>query len=304
MYPVPAREETFGITETIIGNWFNANPNKRQKMQVATKIAGPARGMPWIRNGKPHLVAKDFERACNASLKRLNVDVIDLYQIHWPIRHVTSFGQLYFDPRKYGNNLLSIHEQLSALSKLVEVGKVKAIGLSNETPFGVHEFIRLAQLYDLPKIVSVQNPYCLINRSIENALDKTLHRLNVSLLAYSPLAFGLLSGKYDEAGVVGDHSPKNARIAKYESVRKQRWGRQSCLEAARLYNQLARENGLTPVQLALAFCLGKWQVSSTILGVTSVKQLIENLASLDIELEAAMLDQIDSIRLLYRDPAQ
>ena len=304
MYPVPAREQTFGITETIIGDWFKVNPNKRQKMQVATKIAGPARGMPWIRNGELPITAKDFEIACNASLKRLKIDTIDLYQIHWPIRHVPAFGQLYFKPQKDDENLISIHDQLTALSKLVRDGKVKNIGLSNETPFGVHEFIRIAEEYGLPKIVSIQNAYCLINRSVENALDETLHRLNVSLLAYSPLAFGLLTGKYDQTGLVGEYAPKRARITKYESVRKQRWGRQSALEAAKLYNQLAKDNGLTPVQLALSFCLHKWQVTSTILGVTSLEQLTENLEVPEIKLDANLIDQIDTIRLSYWDPAQ
>lgn len=304
MYPVPAREQTFGITETIIGDWLKINPNKRQKMQVATKIAGPARGMPWIRNGKLQITAQDFEVACNASLKRLQIDAIDLYQIHWPIRHVPAFGQLYFDPQKDDENLISIHDQLKALSKLVRDGKVKNIGLSNETPFGAHEFIRIAEEYELPKIVSVQNPYCLINRSIENALDETLHRLNVSLLAYSPLAFGLLTGKYDQSGIVGKNAPQEARIIKYESVRRQRWGRQTAIEVAALYNQLAQNHGLTPVQLALAFCFQKRQVTSTILGVTNVDQLIENIAALEVHLEPDILEKIDAIRLLHRDPAQ
>ena len=304
MYPVPAREQTFGMTEMIIGRWFKANPTKRQKMQVATKISGPARGMPWIRNGEMPFTAHDFEVACNASLKRLQIDVIDLYQIHWPIRHVPAFGQLYFDPQKDDANLMSIHEQLKALNKLVRDGKIKNIGLSNETPFGVHEFIRIAEEYQLPKIVSVQNPYCLINRSIENALDETLHRLNVSLLAYSPLAFGLLTGKYDQSGIAGKDAPQEARLTKYESFRRQRWGRQNAMETATAYNQLARDHGLTPVQLALAFCLQKRQVTSTIFGVTNLDQLIEGLGASEIQLQQDVLDKIDAIRLLHRDPAQ
>jgi aryl-alcohol dehydrogenase-like predicted oxidoreductase len=304
MYPVPAVAQTFGTTEMIIGRWFKAHPAKRQKMQVATKISGPARGMPWIRNGEMPITAHDFEVACNASLKRLQIDAIDLYQIHWPIRHVPAFGQLYFDPQKDDANLMSIHEQLKALYKLVRDGKIKNIGLSNETPFGVHEFIRIAEEYQLPKIVSVQNPYCLINRSIENALDETLHRLNVSLLAYSPLAFGLLTGKYDQSGIPGKDAPQEARLTKFESFRRQRWGRQTAMETAALYNQLARDHGLTPVQLALAFCLQKRQVTSTILGVTNVDQLTECFEALEVHLETDILNAIDAIRLLHRDPAQ
>jgi aryl-alcohol dehydrogenase-like predicted oxidoreductase len=302
MYPVPARPDTYGRSEEIIGRWFKANPSKRETIVCATKIAGPARGMGWIRAGRD-LVAQDFEEACNNSLRRLQTDVIDLYQIHWPIRHVPSFGQMYFDPNKEQLNFLSIHEQLIALDKLVRAGKVRYIGLSNETPYGVHEFLHLAERYDLPRIVSVQNPYCLINRTVENALDESLFRLGVSLLAYSPLAFGLLTGKYDECGFFGDKVPKEARIAKFESIRKQRWGRESALAAARLYNQLARENDLTPVQLALAFCNHKWQVASTIIGVTSCLQLEENIKAASVKLDQSVLDSIDAIRLQCRDPA-
>lgn len=303
MYPVPASYGTYGNTEAIIGKWFKKNPSKRGKVICATKIAGPARGMPWIRGGVD-IVAHDFEEACNQSLRRLQTDVIDLYQIHWPIRHVPSFGQIYFDPQKMQSNLLSIHDQLAALNKLVKAGKVRAIGLSNETPYGVHEFIRLAEQYDLPRIVSVQNPYCLINRSVENALDESLFRLGVSLLAYSPLAFGLLTGKYDDAGLIGESALSDARLTKYDSFRKQRWGRESALITARLYNQLARDQGLTPTQLALAFCLNKWQVSSTIIGVTSCAQLEENIKAAGIKLDQSILDSIDAIRSQHRDPAQ
>ncbi|MFZ2296245.1 MAG: aldo/keto reductase, partial [Polaromonas sp.] len=223
MYAVPARAETFGATEQIIGNWFAKNPGAREKLVLASKVAGPARGMPWIRNGNADLTAADIVAACNDSLARLKTDVIDLYQIHWPVRHVPAFGMLYFDPAK-DRAVSSIHQQLEALSGLVKAGKVRAIGLSNETPYGVHEFVRLAEQHGLPRIATVQNPYCLINRTVENGLDETMHRLGVSLLAYSPLGFGLLTGKYDQSGIEGPNAPRGARISGYESVRKQRWG--------------------------------------------------------------------------------
>ena len=267
MYSVPARAETFGATETIIGNWFAKNPSARAQTVLATKVAGPARGMHWIRHGNADLTAADMVQACNDSLKRLQTDVIDLYQIHWPVRHVPAFGMLYFDPAK-DKPVSSIHEQLEALACLVKAGKVRAIGLSNESPFGVHEFVRLAEQHGLPRVATVQNPFCLVNRTVENGLDETMHRLGVSLLAYSPLGFGLLTGKYDTSGTEGPDAPKNARIGKFESVRKQRWGRSESLAAARRYNALAREHGLTPTQMALAFCYTKWQVASTIIGVT------------------------------------
>ena len=302
MYSVPARAETFGATETIIGNWFAKRPGARSQLVVATKVAGPARGMPWIRQGSADLTAADIEGACNDSLKRLQTDVIDLYQIHWPARNVPVFGLAYFDPTKDREGS-SIHQQLDALAGLVKAGKVRAIGLSNETPYGVHEFVRLAEQHGLPKLATVQNPFCLVNRTVENGLDETMHRLGVSLLGYSPLGFGLLTGKYDSSGTSGVGAPEAARIAKYESVRKQRWGRPEALAAARRYNALAREHGLTPTQLALAFCYTKWQVASTIIGVTSVAQLDEDINAWGTQLSPELLAAIDAIRWDARDPA-
>lgn len=303
MYAVPVRAETYTRTETIIGTWLAKNPSLRKDVVVATKVAGPPRNMPWIRGGHPDLTAADIENACHASLKRLQTDVIDLYQIHWPVRHVPAFGQMYFDPDKDNPALTSIYEQLSALGRLVKAGKVREIGLSNETPYGVHEFVRLAQLHDLPRVASVQNVYGLLNRTVENALDESLYRLEISLLAYSPLAFGLLTGKYDKSGLIGPDAPQEARITKYESVRAQRWGRPQALETARRYNALARAHGLTPTQMALAFCYQKWQVASTIIGVTSIAQLDENIDAYDVKLSQELFDEIDLIRLSDRDPA-
>jgi aryl-alcohol dehydrogenase-like predicted oxidoreductase len=187
---------------------------------------------------------------------------------------------------------------------LVKAGKVRAVGVSNETPYGVHEFVRLAEQHGLPRIATVQNPYCLVNRTVENALDETLHRLNVSLLAYSPLAFGLLTGKYDLSGLTGPNAPVGARLTKFESSRKQRWGRPLALTAAQRYNQLARDHGMTPTQMALAFCYTQWRVASTIIGVTSVAQLDECLNAWGTTLSPELLEQIDVIRWEMRDPAQ
>ena len=301
MYAVPARKETFGTTETIIGNWFKANPGARRKLTLATKVAGPSRGMPWVREGAG-MTAADIVASCDASLKRLQTDVIDLYQIHWPERNVAAFGNIYFDP-KQERTQTSIHEQLEAFAGLAKAGKVRYIGLSNETPYGVHEFVRLAEQHGLPRIATVQNVYCLVSRALENGLDETMHRLGVSLLAYSPLAFGLLTGKYDRSGTEGPDAPKGARISSYESVRKQRWGRPDALKAARRYNQLARDNGMTPAQMALAFCYTKWQVASTIIGVTSVAQFDEDLSAYGTTLSPEVLAEIDKIRWELRDPA-
>jgi len=257
--------------------------------------------MPWIREGLG-LTAADIVASCEGSLRRLQTDVIDLYQIHWPERHVPAFGTRYYDPSKETSQT-PIHEQLDALAGLVKAGKARAIGLSNETPYGVHEFVRLAEQHGLPRVASVQNPYCLLNRTYENALDETCHRLGVSLLAYSPLAFGLLTGKFDASGTTGPGAPEGARMARYESVRKQRWGRPEALQAARRYNQLAREHGLTPTRMALAFCYTKWQVASTIIGVTSLAQLDEDLDAWGTPLSPELLTQIDAIRWELGDPA-
>jgi aryl-alcohol dehydrogenase-like predicted oxidoreductase len=303
MYAVPPRAETFQATEKIVGNWLAQNPGARDKLVLATKVAGPSRGMPWIRGGSPDLTGADIIAACEGSLKRLQTDVIDLYQLHWPTRNVPMFGGLYFDPGKDNAALASIHAQLHALQTLIKAGKVRAIGLSNETPYGVHEFVRVAEQYGLPRIATVQNVYCLISRALENGLDETLHRLDVSLLAYSPLGFGLLTGKYDASGTTGPDAPAHARIAKFESMRKQRWGRAEALAASRRYNALAREYGMTPTQMALAFCYTKWQVRSTIIGVTSLAQLDENLDAWGTTLPPELLQKIDTVRWELRDPA-
>lgn len=296
MYSVPARAETCGSTETILGHWFARTPSARDKVVLATKVAGPARGMPWLR---PEVSKAGIIEACEASLRRLQTDVIDVYQIHWPARNVPAFGAIYFDPSK-DRPMPSVLEQLEAMAQLVKAGKVRAIGLSNESPYGVHEFVRLAEQHGLPRVATVQNPYCLINRSYENGLDETCHRLGVSLLAYSPLGFGLLTGKYDETGLVGDHG----RMALYDSMRKQRWGRPESLETARRYNALARDHGMTPSQLALAFCYANWRVASTIIGVTSMAQLDECLDAWGTTLSPELLQAIDAIRWEHRDPAQ
>jgi aryl-alcohol dehydrogenase-like predicted oxidoreductase len=301
MYAVPARAETYGATETIIGSWLAARPGLRGRIVLATKVAGPSRGMPWVREGLG-MTAQDIVASCEGSLRRLQTEAIDLYQIHWPERHVPVFGGLYYDPRQE-RSATPIHEQLEALAGLVRQGKVRAIGLSNETPYGVHEFVRLAEQHGLPRIATVQNPYCLINHTVENALDETLHRLEVSLLAYSPLGFGLLTGKYDRGGISGPGAPAAGRLAKFASMRSQRWGRPEALEAARGYNDLARLHGMAPTRMALAFCYTKWQVASTIIGVTSIEQLDEDIDVWGTTLPMELLEAIDRLRWEMRDPA-
>lgn len=300
MYSVPPRAETFGATEAIIGRWLAARPGMRQKIVLATKVAGPSRGMPWVRAGEG-LTGADILASCEASLKRLKTDVIDLYQIHWPERHVPSFGEIYYRPEKETSKT-SIYDQLEAMNRLVRDGKVRYIGLSNETPYGVHEFVRVAEQFDLPRIATVQNPYSLTSRMYDNGLDETMHRLGVSLLAYSPLAFGALTGKYD-AGGLDAPEVREGRLSKFERMRNQRWARPDALAAARRYNALAREHGLTPTRLALAWCYGNWRVASTIIGVTSLAQLEDDIDAWGTRLSPDLLAQIDRIRWEMRDPA-
>jgi aryl-alcohol dehydrogenase-like predicted oxidoreductase len=302
MYSVPARAETYGATETIIGQWLAARPGMRQRVVLATKCAGPSRNMPWVHGGSSDLTPAQIHAACDASLKRLQTDVIDLYQIHWPNRNAPIFGGLYFDPTK-DRPQTSIHDQLQALAALVQAGKVRFIGLSNESPWGVMEFLRLAQQHGLPRVVSVQNPYALVNRVVDNGLDEALHRTGVGLLAYSPLGFGTLTGKYDEPGF-DEARPELGRLARFASMRQQRWARAETLAAAREYNALARAHGLSPTRLALAFCYRSWRVASTLIGVTTRAQLDECLDAWDTALSTELLAAVDEIRKRHRDPAQ
>ena len=301
MYAVPPKAETFQVTEGYIGNWLANTPGARNQLIIASKVCGPSRGMQWIRNGSLDLTAQDILDACEGSLRRLKTDVIDLYQIHWPTRNTPLFGSLSFDPSK-NRPCTDLSTQIQTMGKLIAAGKIRAWGLSNETPYGVHESVRLAQALGVPAPATVQNAYCLTNRTYENGLDETMYHLKVAMLAYSPLAFGLLTGKYDVSGTTGPLAPKEARITLFESMRKQRWGRAEALSAARRYNALAAENGLTPTQMALAFCYGQWRVASTIIGVTTIAQLDENLDAWGTTLSPELHQAIDAIRWENRDP--
>jgi aryl-alcohol dehydrogenase-like predicted oxidoreductase len=301
MYPVPPKAETYSVTESIIGRWLAARPGMRDRIVLATKVAGPARGMAWMRGGKSDVTPADIEQACHDSLRRLNTDVIDLYQLHWPNRNTPSFGSIYFDPAMEQPQT-PIDDQLRAFDKLIQAGKVRAIGLSNETPWGVLEFVHRADRHGLPKVVTVQNLYCLTARSADNGLDEAIYRAGVKLLAYSPLAFGVLTGKYDERGI--DDPTSRGRMALFERMKQQRWARPLALAAAKRYNALARAHGLTPTAMALAFCFGNWRVASTLVGVTSVAQLDECLDVWGTTLSPELLAEIDRIRWEIRDPAQ
>jgi aryl-alcohol dehydrogenase-like predicted oxidoreductase len=317
MYPVPPSAQTYGATESIIGRWLAKRPSSaRSRLLVATKVAGPTRGMAWVRGGADDITPEGIVQACEDSLRRLAIDTIDLYQIHWPNRTVPMFGGLYL-PRPVpssvegpgagkggadGGARTSIEVQLEALGRLVRAGKVRAIGVSNETPFGVAAFVHAAEQHGLPRIATVQNAYALTNRVPDNGLDEAMHALDVSLLAYSPLAFGALTGKYDAKGVHDASNP--GRLAAFERFRTQRWARVEAIDAARRYNALAREHGFAPARMALAWVYGNWRVASTIIGVTSLAQLDECLDAWGTSLSKELLDAIDAIRWERRDPAQ
>jgi aryl-alcohol dehydrogenase-like predicted oxidoreductase len=293
MYPVPPRAETCTRTETIVGNWLKKRG--RDKVILATKVAGPRRGMDWIRGGPKALDRDNIRAAIDGSLKRLQTDYIDLYQLHWPERNVPMFGQYRFDPALEGDSV-PILEQLEVLAELVREGKVRYIGVSNEQPWGVMEFLRLAGEHDLPRIVSIQNCYNLINRGFEFGMTEIVHRESVGLLAYSPLAFGHLSGKY-----VVDPTA-SGRVTLFKRFG-QRYEKPNVIPASAAYVELARSHGLTPAQMALSFVYRRWFVASTIIGATTMEQLQENLSAWDRPLSENLLAEIEELHLRYMNPA-
>ncbi len=301
LYPVMARAETYGNTERIIGNWLVKNPGRRKEMVLASKVAGPARGWEWVRGGGAPS-RQSVVQACNASLKRLQTDCIDLYQIHWPNRNIPLFGTIYFDPGAEREEP-PIQDLLEGMAELVQAGKIRYVGLSNETPWGVMEFVRLADRHGLPRVASLQNAYNLLNRHVENGLDEVCFRQRVGVLAYSPLAFGRLSGKYEKGGYSKDGKPLG-RLTHFPATWSPRYMRPETILATRRYGQIARAYGLTSTQLALAFCLHKTCITSTIVGATSVEQLGQCLDAADVTLKPEVLEAIDAVRWELRDPAQ
>jgi len=292
MYPVAPRAETVHRTESYIGTWLKKQP--RDKLIVATKIAGPGRGFGWIRNG-PRIDRAHLGAAIDGSLRRLQTDYVDLYQIHWPDRYVPMFGATSYDVAQERDST-PVAEQLQALAELVKAGKVRHIGLSNETPWGVAEFVRCAEQLGLPKIASIQNAYHLMNRTFESGLAEICHHADVGLLAYSPLAFGWLSGKY-----LADPNA-HGRITLFPGFG-QRYNKPNVPPAAREYVRIAREIGITPATMALAFARTRWFTGSVILGATTLEQLKENLDSAEVTLSSDVLEKIEAVHRLYPNPA-
>ncbi len=336
MYPVPGKAETQGRTEEYVGHWLKKQP--RDKIIVATKVTGPSRGFNWIRGGQTALDRANISAAIDTSLKRLHTDYIDLYQLHWPDRNVPMFGKIDYDP-KLEKSTVSIEEQLTVLTELVRSGKVRHIGISNETAWGVAEFLKVSEHLGLQRIVTIQNPYNLINRAFETGLHEMCYREQVSLLAYSPLAFGLLSGKYSngqarfplpnpDGATSQSTKPASGQVAGYlpggeganESLREfyindsqasgrmtlfpafgQRYQKPNVVAAVAEYARLAQAHGLSPAVMALAFVRSRPFVTSTIIGATTMPQLQENLQR--VELDAEVLKGIEALHMKYFNPA-
>lgn len=293
MYPVMPRGETQGTTERYIGSWIKQS-GKRSDIVLATKVAGPSR-MAWIRDGKGDLDAANLRAAVETSLQRLQTDYIDLYQLHWPSRNVPIFGQLSFDPTAERKHV-EIEETLAVLGDLVKAGKIRHIGVSNESAWGVSEFIKQSEEKGLPRIVSIQNGYHLANRGYESGLDETCFRENVGLLAYSPLAFGQLTAKYLDDPVA------SGRLTLFPPTWSPRYLRPAVKQAAGRYAELARANGMTPTQLALAWCYTRWFIASTIIGATSLAQLKENIDAADLTLSDEIVAAVNQIHAEINNP--
>jgi len=293
MYAVPPSAQSFGRSERIVGNWLLRQP--RDKVVLATKAAGPGRHLDWIRGGPSAFDRANLHAALDGSLQRLHTDYIDLYQLHWPARNQPMFGQWQYDPDSE-RAATPIRETLEALAERVKAGKIRYVGVSNEHPWGVMEFLRLAREHGLPRVVSLQNAYHLMNRTYESGLAELCHREKVSLLPYSPLAFGLLSGKYQA-------DPQTQGRVNLFAGFAQRYAKPNVAPAVAAYVDLARRNALTPAQLALAFVYSRWFVASTIIGATSLAQLEEDLGAYAVRLSPEVLAEVDVIHLRYTNPA-
>jgi aryl-alcohol dehydrogenase-like predicted oxidoreductase len=294
MYPIGGNATILGNTERYIGSWINnIGSSKREKLILATKIAGPNRGLEYIRNPLS-FSKKNIHEAVNLSLKNLQTDYIDLYQMHWPERIMNMFGKrgvTEIDNRWQDN----IFEVLTIFEALIQEGKIKHIGISNENPYGVMRYLQESEKHNLPRIATIQNPYSLLNRLFEVGLSEICIRENIGLLAYSPLGFGFLTGKYL------DGYPENSRLKLFPNFI--RYSNENCFRATKLYQDLAHQNNLTLNQLAHAFVNQQSFVTSTIIGATSLEQLDENIKSFAVVLSSEILSEIDKIQEMIPNPA-
>lgn len=297
MYPVPPKPETQGLTEQYIGTWL-AKTGRRNDIVLASKVAGPPTDPnrpSHIRTGQTHLDRKNMTEALDASLKRLQTDHLDLYQLHWPDRITTLFGRPNY-PWPEDAYTVPIEETLEVLQDFVKAGKVRYIGVSNETPWGVAQYLKFAETKNLPRIVSIQNPYNLVNRSYENGLSEFSHLDGVGLLAYSPIAMGVLAGKY-----LNGARPEGARMTLF--TRFDRYMKPQTELATAQYVQLARDHGLSPATMAMAFVNQQPFVTSNLMGATNLVQLKENIDSFDVTLSQEVITAIEAIHQRYPNPA-
>lgn len=294
LYPIPAHPDRYALTEEIIGNWFSKTGN-RDKVVLASKIAGKAEFTKFIRTtgfSKDSLI-----EAVNGSLKRLQTDYIDLYQLHWPERNTNYFGQRGYrhDPSDFWRD--NIHQVLETLRDLIGQGKIRYVGLSNETPWGTMRFLEESKVHEsLPRMITIQNPYSLLNRTFEVGLSEISLREKIGLLAYSPLGFGVLSGKY-----LGGKKPENARITLFPAYK--RYSDEQSQKATQMYYDLAGDHGLSLTQMALAYVNTRPFLTSNIIGATSMEQLKENIGSIDVALTDEVLKGIEAIHREIPDPA-
>ena len=295
MYSVPPRAETYGSTERIIGNWIRKS-GKRERIILCTKVAGPGRalGVDYVRNGKNALDRRNILAAIESSLQRLQTDYVDLYQLHWPDRTTNFFGSLGYQHNE-SEDSIPIEETLDVLSELVRSGKVRYAGLSNETPWGLHRFLQLSDQRGLVRVVSIQNPYNLLNRSFEIGLSEMAIRESVGLLAYSPLAFGVLTGKFLNGG-----RPPGSRVVRWS--RFARYNGEIAERTTAAYVAIAHEHGLDPAQMALAFVNRQRFVTSNLIGATTMDQLKTNLGSAEIKLSDEVVHAIDAVHRAQPNP--
>ncbi|MCB0602531.1 MAG: NADP(H)-dependent aldo-keto reductase [Saprospiraceae bacterium] len=294
LYAIPSRDYNQGLTEKYLGTWLK-NRGKRDDLILASKIVGPREGIEYIRPDI-NFSSESIRTAINGSLQRLNTDYLDLYQLHWPERKANYFGRLGFDLVRadpWQDNFLEI---LHTMDLMIKEGKIRYWGVSNETAWGVMHFLHLSEMHDLPRCVSVQNPYSLLNRSYEVGLAEVSIREKVPLLAYSPMAFGLLSGKYHKGT-----ASKQSRINQFQEM--SRYNSQEAYNATSQYVQIAEENGLSPAQLALAFVNERPFLCSNIIGATSMAQLKENIDSADVKLSPEILNAINQVHRRISNPA-
>ena len=293
MYPVPATADTYGITEDFIGHWIKKS-GKRHEIVLATKIAGANRNMEYIREDMRYNDAT-IRLSVEKSLQRLQTDYIDLYQLHWPERKTNMFGQLGYI-NENDNYVDNIYDVLQTIQQLIEEGKIRHFGLSNETPWGIMRFLFESEKHTLPKAVTLQNPYSLLNRSLEVGISEICNRENVGVLAYSPLAFGQLTGKF-----LNNQHPKDARLSLFPQF--MRYNSEQSLQAVALYNDIAEKHNISLTQLSLAFLQQQKVVTSTIIGATTLAQLQENIDAFAIVLSKEILDEIDTVQKRFPNPA-